>query len=47
VAFGLASQVTDAMRDATSIAANRWALALAFCLAACAMTTRLRIPAHR
>jgi hypothetical protein len=46
-AFGLASPVIDAMRDVIAIAANRWALALAFCLAACAMTTRLRIPAHR
>jgi hypothetical protein len=45
-AFGLASPVIDAMRDVIAIAANRWALALAFCLAACAMTTRLRIPAR-
>jgi hypothetical protein len=42
--FGLSSPVIEALRDAGS---NRWMLAFASCLAACAMTARLRVPARR
>jgi hypothetical protein len=43
-AFGLATPIVEALCEATS---NRWMLALALCLAACAMTAPFRVPARR
>ena len=43
-AFGLATPIVEALREATS---NRWMLALALCFAACAMTAPFRVSARR